>query len=122
MALMLRDAGLPADRHADHVLDVVRTGFHEQANDVVMRSWSRCLNEYRLHPDKPREPTVISRVALDERRARRADVIDCARYEMTTLYQQLADNESAVVLTDTEGVILHMVSSSEFAAEVGPLG
>ena len=122
MALMLRDAGLPADRHADHVLDVVRTGFHEQANDVVMRSWSRCLNEYRLHPDKPREPTVISRVALDERRARRADVIDCARYEMTTLYQQLADNESAVVLTDTDGVIVHMVSSPEFAAEVGPLG
>jgi transcriptional regulator of acetoin/glycerol metabolism len=123
MALMLRDAGrLPADRHADHVLNVVRTGFHEQANDVVMRSWSRCLNEYRLHPDKPREPTVISRVALDERRARRADVIDCARYEMTTLYQQLADNESAVVLTDTDGVIVHMVSSPEFAAEVGPLG
>ena len=41
---------------------------------------------------------------------------------MTTLYQQLADNDSAVVLTDTDGVIVHMVSSPEFAAEVGPLG
>ncbi len=127
MALTLQDAGLreagqPADRHADRVLDVVRSGFHEQANDVVMRSWSRCLNEYRLHPDKPRDPTVLARAALEERRARRADVIDCARYEMTTLYQQLADNESAVVLTDTDGVIVHMVSSPEFAAEVGPLG
>ncbi len=122
MPLTLRDARPPADRHADHVLDVVRSGFHDQTNDLVMRSWSRCLNEYRLHPDKPRDPTVVARAALEERCARRADVIDCARYEMTTLYQQLADNESAVVLTDTDGVIIHMVSSPEFAAEVGPLG
>ncbi len=122
MELTLRNAGLQADRHANQVMEAVRTGFHEQTNDVVMRSWGRCLNEYRLSPDKPREPTVIARVALEERRARHADVIACARYEMTTLYQQLADGESAVVLTDTDGVIVHMVSSPEFAAEVGPLG
>jgi len=122
MALTQPSSGHPADRHADHVLDVVRFGFGDQANDLVSRSWSRCLNEYRLHPDKPREPSVLTPAALEERRARRADVIDCARYEMTTLYQQLGDNESAVVLTDTEGVIIHMVSSPEFASEVGPLG
>ncbi len=54
--------------------------------------------------------------------ARLADVIDCARYEMTTLYQQLGDAESAVVLTDTDGVILHMVTSAEFERCVQPLG
>ena len=122
MSLTLRETSRPADRHAARVMDMVRSGLREQDNDVVMQSWSRCLNEYRLHPDKPREPSFINRSALEERRARRADVIDCARYEMTTLYQQLADNETAVVLTDTDGVIVHMVSSPEFAAEVGPLG
>lgn len=119
MTMVLRTGD---DRHAEHVMDVVRSGLHESANDVVRRSWSRCLNEYQLHPDKAREPAVIGRVALEERRARQADVIDCARYEMTTLYQQLGDPESAVVLTDTDGVIVHMVSSTEFAAEMGPLG
>ncbi len=118
MSPTLRDA----HRHADRILEVVRSGFHEQANDVVAQSWSRCLNDYQLHPAKPREPVIITRVELEERRARRADVIACARYEMTTLFQQLADVESAVVLTDTDGVIVHMVSSPEFAAEVGPLG
>ena len=49
-------------------------------------------------------------------------MIDCARYEMTTLYQQLADADSAVVLTDIDGVIIHMVASPDFAAEVAPLG
>lgn len=119
MTLVLRSG---EERHADHVMDVVRSGLHEQTNDVVTRSWSRCLNEYRLHPDKLRKPAIIGREALEERRARQADVIDCARYEMTTLYQQLADSESAVVLTDTDGVIVHMVTSTEFAAEMGPLG
>ncbi len=118
MTLTLRGS----DRHADRVLDVVRNGLHEQGNDVVTQSWSRCLNQYQLHPDKPREPTIVARDALESRCARRADVIDCARYEMTTLYQQLADMESAVVLTDTDGVIVHMVSSPEFALEVAPLG
>ena len=122
MALTLRRSGQPADPHADRVLSVVRNGFQEHVNDVVTQSWGRCFNDYRLQPDKRCDPAVLSRVALEERLARGADVIECARYEMTSLYQQLADTESAVVLTDTDGVIVHMVASPEFAAEVGPLG
>ncbi|MBU6261337.1 MAG: GAF domain-containing protein, partial [Burkholderiales bacterium] len=111
-----------ADGHADRILALVQSGFRDPSTELVTQSWSRCLNQYRLHPAKLREPGFASRVELEERRARRADVIACARYEMTTLYQQLADSESAVVLTDTDGVIVHMVSSPEFAAEVGPVG
>jgi transcriptional regulator of acetoin/glycerol metabolism len=118
MTLTLRQG----DRHADRVLDVVRRGFHEEGNDLVTRSWSRCLNQYQLDPGRPREPVVIASSALQSRRNQHADVIECARYEMTTLYQQLADAESAVVLTDTDGVIVHMVSSPEFAAEAEPMG
>lgn len=118
MTLMPRQG----DRHADRVFDVVRRGFHEEGNDLVTRSWSRCVNQYQLDPGRAREPAVITAAALQTRRDRHADVIECARYEMTTLYQQLADAESAVVLTDTDGVIVHMVSSPEFAAEVEPMG
>ena len=118
MSLTTRDE----HRHAARILELVRGGFREQANDVVAKSWSRCLNEYQLHPDKRLEPAFVDRVELEQRRVRQADVIACARYEMTTLFQQLADVESAVVLTDTDGVIVHMVSSPEFAADVGPLG
>ena len=110
------------ERHADRVFDVVLGRDREAADDVVALSWSRCLNDYRLHPDKARTPSVVTSRALDERLERMADVIDCARYEMTTLYQQLADADSAVVLTDTDGVILHMVASNEFSKQVAPLG
>lgn len=118
MTLMPRQG----NRHADRVFDVVRRGFHEEGNDLVTRSWSRCVNQYQLDPGRAREPVVITAAALQSRRNQHADVIECARYEMTTLYQQLADAESAVVLTDTDGVIVHMVSSPEFAAEVEPMG
>ena len=76
MTLTLHDA----DRHAKRVLELVRKGFPEQANDVVAQSWSRCVNDYQLRPDKPRQPTFIARVELEERRARSADIIACARY------------------------------------------
>jgi transcriptional regulator of acetoin/glycerol metabolism len=111
-----------SDRHADRILEIVRGGYHEHGNEVLLRSWGRCLDEYQLDPARRRDPAIVTQSSLEERRARRADVIDCARYEMTTLYQQLADMETAVVLTDTDGVIVHMVSSPEFAAEASPLG
>jgi transcriptional regulator of acetoin/glycerol metabolism len=116
------DAPLGADRHAERIFEVVRGGSHDQGNEVLLRSWDRCLNKYRLNPSRRNDPSIVSATSLEERCTRRADVIDCARYEMTTLYQQLADLESAVVLTDTDGVIVHMVSSPEFAADASPLG
>jgi transcriptional regulator of acetoin/glycerol metabolism len=121
--LSLREAQQHAQAHARRILDAVRQGARAAGDDDVMASsWTRCLNEHRLHPDHPRRPSVVSAAELAERQNRLADVLDCARYEMSTLYQQLGDGESAVVLTDTDGVILHMVSSSAFAADVTALG
>lgn len=108
--------------HAARVLQVVRGGLLDRENDVVAQSWQRCINLYQLHPERPPQPSVVPRIELDERRARCADVIACARYEMSTLYQQLADADSAVVLTDTDGVIMHMAASPEFTTDAGRLG
>lgn len=118
MGMMLRDA----DRHAERIMVTVQHGVSEAGGDEITRSWSRCVNDYRLHPDRRPESVILERAALEVRLERQADVIGCARYEMTTLYQQLADPELAVVLTDIDGVIIHMVSSPDFAAEVAPLG
>ena len=109
-------------RHAHRIFDVVQHGARDLTSDVVANSWARCVNVHRLDPSQARRPPVLDRDALLTHHARMADVIDCARYEMTTLYQQLGDAESAVVLTDTDGVILHMVSSPEFERVVQPMG
>lgn len=108
--------------HAHRILTQVHGGLREHEGDVVAQSWSRCIHEYSLNPAQPRAPKFIDPSDLEARRTRLADLIACARHEMTILYQQLGDIESAVVLTDTDGVIVHMVSSPKFAADVGPLG
>jgi transcriptional regulator of acetoin/glycerol metabolism len=110
-------------QHAHRVLDVVRGGARNvTTNDAVAHSWARCLNEHGLDPSQVRRPPVLGRLDLPSRQHRMAAVIDCARYEMTTLYQQLGDAELAVVLTDNDGVILHMVASQEFERVAQPLG
>jgi transcriptional regulator of acetoin/glycerol metabolism len=109
-------------QHAHHVLDVVRGGIQHVTSAAVAHSWVRCLNEHGLDPSQARRPAVLGCVDLPARQRRMHAVIDCARYEMTTLYQQLGDPDLAVVLTDTDGVILHMVTSQEFERLAQPLG
>ena len=122
MSMTLHPTARQAARHADRIVELVGKGVTDEANPAIAQSWTRCLNDFRMHPGQQQQPAFISRVELEERRARCADIIACARYEMTTLYQQLADPETAVVLTDTDGVIIHMAASPEFSAQVGPLG
>ena len=122
MAMTLHQAGRQASRHADRIVELVGKGVTDEASPAIAQSWTRCLNDFRMDPGQQQQPAFVSRVELEERRARCADIIACARYEMTTLYQQLADAETAVVLTDTDGVIIHMAASPEFSAQVGPLG
>ncbi|NML45587.1 sigma-54-dependent Fis family transcriptional regulator [Ramlibacter sp. G-1-2-2] len=108
--------------HAHRVFDVVRGEILHASNDVVAQSWARCVQQHGLDPSQRRLPPVLGGVDLPGRQRRMATVIECARYEMTTLYQQLGDPALAVVLTDTEGVILHMVISQEFERLAQPLG
>jgi transcriptional regulator of acetoin/glycerol metabolism len=108
--------------HAHRIIDVVRGGVLHVTSDAVAHSWARCIQQHGLDPSQARRPPVLGSTDLPTRQRRMAAVIDCARYEMTTLYQQLGDPELAVVLTDTDGVILHMVTSQEFERLAQPLG
>ncbi len=111
------------DAHLDRILSVVRHGLSRgDTSEAVARSWSRCLNDYRLDPTAMRIPPILTAAELRERQEYSGDVIDCAKLEMTSLYQQLGDPECAVVLAGRDGVILHMVSSPNFAEDVAGVG
>src|SRR6516164_8143345 len=73
-----------------------------QPSDPVIRSWTRCLQDYGLDPDVCKPPPVLTSAELGERRERLGDLISCAALEMTTLYHQLGDTDLAVVLTDAD--------------------
>ncbi|MDR3384393.1 sigma-54-dependent Fis family transcriptional regulator [Cupriavidus basilensis] len=112
-----------ASHHVAQILNVVNGQLcGTQNSSVVTRSWARCLRDFQLDPAQQRMPPILTQPEFNERRDRMSDLIACAKLEMTTLYQQLADPELAVVLTDVDGVIVHMVSSVGFSQDVEPLG
>jgi transcriptional regulator of acetoin/glycerol metabolism len=113
----------PVSGHVAAIMNVVNHQLcSQETSPVVARSWARCLQDFKLDPAQVRIPPILSQSELNVRRERMSGLIACAKLEMTTLYQQLADPELAVVLTDADGVILHMVSSSGFAQDVESLG
>ncbi|CAM2196229.1 sigma-54 dependent transcriptional regulator, acetoin dehydrogenase operon transcriptional activator AcoR [Paraburkholderia kururiensis] len=109
--------------HAREVLNVVNHQLPTRPmSESVAQSWARCMNEYHLDPSRFVTPPVLTDYELRSRREALRDLIACSKLEMTTLYQQLADPELAVVLVDAQGAILHQVSSVPFAESVAADG
>ncbi len=109
--------------HVREVLNVVNHHLPSRPmSEPVAQSWARCINEFRLDPGRFVTPPVLTEHELAARREAVGDLIACSKLEMTTLYQQLADPELAVVLVDADGVIVHQVSSTPFAEAVAADG
>ncbi len=86
-------------------------------NDVspeVANSWRRCLIDYRLDPVRRAEPAVVERTDLRQRQEQLAPLLEFAKSEMTSLYQQVAGSGYAILLTDMDGVILNYVGDPQF--------
>jgi len=112
-----------SDTHVREVLNVVNHQLTTRpTSDSVAQSWTRCINEFQLDPSRFVPPPVLTQYELSARREALGDLIACSKLEMTTLYQQLADPELAVVLVDSGGVIVHQVSSVPFAEAVADDG
>ncbi|MGQ3674977.1 sigma-54-dependent Fis family transcriptional regulator [Xanthobacter sp. TB0139] len=105
---------MPVIPHATRVLNALQDEDGSQRDTPIRRSWARCVKTHRLHPDRHELPPVTSPTDLSRRRERMKDVLDCARSEMNTLFQQLGEPCTAVVLTDLDGVILHLTTAPDF--------
>ncbi|MGY4532946.1 transcriptional regulator of acetoin/glycerol metabolism [Pseudomonas sp. TE3786] len=82
------------------------------ADPSIARSWLRCLQDYHLDPGQTMAPTVLEHARVLERREQLQQVLEIASGEMTSLYQQLAGDGHAVLLTDARGVILNSVTAN----------
>jgi len=73
---------------------------------VVNQSWRRCLNDFKLDPAWPYEPTVLDVRQLKDLQSQHEDLVQIARAEMDSLHEQIAGSGYALLLADTAGVIL----------------
>ena len=95
--------------HADLVFRVAGPGAPEAITDLnptVDLSWRRCLNEFKLDPARDYQPTVLDRSRVKDLQAEHQDLVDIARAEMDSLYEQISGSGYALLLADIDGVIL----------------
>ncbi|MCG8083308.1 MAG: sigma-54-dependent Fis family transcriptional regulator [Candidatus Thiodiazotropha taylori] len=83
-------------------------------DDITLRSWRRCTDEYGLDPGTSPDPVIINRQDLRERLQKYERLLDIARIEMTDLYQQLAGSGHAIMLTDKDGILLNFIGDPQF--------
>jgi transcriptional regulator of acetoin/glycerol metabolism len=103
------------NRHTQQVMTLAqgKTQFDGPAADPsIARSWLRCLQDYHLDPGQTMAPTVLEHARVLERREQLQQVLEIASGEMSSLYQQLAGDGHAVLLTDARGVILNSVTAN----------
>jgi len=103
---------LPSDPvpHADLVIRVAGCGPYEPAAaalaPTVGLSWRRCLNDFNLDPAVDYQPTVVDQTRIKDLQAEHEELVQIARAEMDSLYEQISGSGYALLLADTSGVIL----------------
>jgi transcriptional regulator of acetoin/glycerol metabolism len=110
--------------HAKFVQSVVE-GKHGCRNGVghqIARSWQRCLKEHHLDPADHHEPVLIGRTELLARQERTARLLNIAKLEMASLYQQVAGSGYAILLADPDGVVLNYIGDPQFTSAAARSG
>ena len=95
-----------ASPHADLVHSVVGHQSNTVTRPAVDLSWRRCLNTFKLDPAREYTPRVMDTSRLKERQCELAELVQIARAEMDSLYEQISGSGYALLLADTRGVIL----------------
>jgi len=112
-----------ATSHASRVHHVVQNGLQPAGMEPhVTRSWYRCLREYHIEPSAPRQNNVLNSHALKELQQRMGELLPVARAEMESLYEQIAGSGFAVILSDTQGVVLTTITDPALQREFRQAG
>jgi transcriptional regulator of acetoin/glycerol metabolism len=109
--------------HASQIVDFVRRGLQPPGIEPhVTRSWHRCLTEYGIEPSAPRKNAILDPQSVRELQQRMGELLPVARAEMESLYEQIAGSGFAVILSDTQGVILSTITDPTLKREFGGAG
>ncbi|MFT3800960.1 MAG: sigma-54-dependent Fis family transcriptional regulator [Burkholderiaceae bacterium] len=75
---------------------------------VIRRSWTRCLDEYRLEPDRVPDPPVMTVAEYDVARAPTDELAALSNGEIDRLFRQLAGHVHLLMLADARGTLMAM--------------
>lgn len=80
-----------------------------QISPELVGSWRRCIDDYGLDPRDRHETVVLDSAAITERRQTIGETFDLLVHESRSIYNQIRDSGSSVVVCDAQGVVLSWV-------------
>jgi transcriptional regulator of acetoin/glycerol metabolism len=110
--------------HARRILETVKRGAVAGPNSsgVIARSWMRCVNDYALDPANVTGGGQAISQGFDRRQETSALLLTNAKAEMSSLFQQLANRDTVVVIADADGIVLDTVGDGSFARQAARVG
>lgn len=101
---------------SDHIREIERVGQGGETgrDPIVVESWLRCLDTYRLDPSKAQEALIVSETRLKEHRQQAEDLVHIARSGLERLYRQVAEQNYVLLLSDRQGVTVEFLGDPSF--------
>ena len=112
--------GLALRQHAEAIHRAAKQA-DVAADDPIVRSWLRCLEEYRLDPANPIEPVFVDQSSLRERQQQFAEFLSVVRAGMHQLHRRRGGCQ-VVLLTDAQGITLDLVGDAPLVDDPGQSG
>jgi sigma-54 dependent transcriptional regulator, acetoin dehydrogenase operon transcriptional activator AcoR len=78
----------------------------QSVQPTIDTSWRRCVNDFKLDPARDYQPTILNHSRLKHLQAEHQELVQIARAEIDSLYEQISGSGYALLLADTSGVIL----------------
>ncbi|MCS3507396.1 sigma-54-dependent Fis family transcriptional regulator [Achromobacter sp. JUb104] len=97
--------------HTAHIREIeqVGRGRPTQRDAHVVRSWLRCLDQYRLDPAQACEAYIVPDGRLREHRQQSEALIRIARSGLDHLFRQVAGQNYVLLLADRQGVTVEFL-------------
>lgn len=114
---------MASSQHASRVRDVVKATLTSgECSSVIMRSWTRCVNDYALDPGGESSGIDAPKREFEHRLETSDRLLSNAKGEMSSLVQQLAQNDAVVVIADADGIVLETVGDTGYVRQVARVG
>jgi transcriptional regulator of acetoin/glycerol metabolism len=110
-------------RHIDNVMAVALQGAAlRDADDLIHKSWRRCINDYGLDPARLRAPHIVTSDTLRVHQERIEDFMQVARVGMEQMYKRVSGLGYVLLLTDANGVTVDYIGNDARAPELKQAG
>ena len=91
-------------------------------DEIIRRSWHRCVHEHRLDPTRMQEAVILPGARLREHQDQLEAFLHIARHGLESLYQQVAGMGYVVLLTDARGVTVDFIGDLQLDSSLRRAG